>query len=40
MADFVEVARLNEFPPGASTCVSAAGKKVALLNVKGLGVKT
>jgi nitrite reductase/ring-hydroxylating ferredoxin subunit len=35
MADFVEVARLDEVPPRASAVVSVAGKNVALFNVDG-----
>jgi nitrite reductase/ring-hydroxylating ferredoxin subunit len=35
MADFIEAARLNELPPGTGTCVTVAGKDVALFNVEG-----
>ena len=35
MADFMEVARLDELPPGSGICVTAAGKEVALFNVEG-----
>ncbi|HAB19379.1 MAG TPA: Rieske 2Fe-2S domain-containing protein [Verrucomicrobiota bacterium] len=33
MADFVEVAKLEEVPPGRSTSVTAAGKDIALFHV-------
>jgi nitrite reductase/ring-hydroxylating ferredoxin subunit len=35
MADFIEAARLDELPPGTGTCVTIAGKDVALFNVEG-----
>jgi nitrite reductase/ring-hydroxylating ferredoxin subunit len=35
MADFIEVARLDELPPGCDTVVTAGGKGVALFNVDG-----
>jgi nitrite reductase/ring-hydroxylating ferredoxin subunit len=35
MADFIEVARLDEVPPGNGTVVTVAGKDVALFNVDG-----
>jgi nitrite reductase/ring-hydroxylating ferredoxin subunit len=35
MADFIEAARLDELPPGRGTCVTIAGKDVALFNVEG-----
>jgi nitrite reductase/ring-hydroxylating ferredoxin subunit len=35
MADFVEVARLDEIPTGTGTVVTVAGKDVALFNVDG-----
>jgi nitrite reductase/ring-hydroxylating ferredoxin subunit len=35
MADFIEAARLDELPPGTGTCVTVAGKDVALFNVEG-----
>ena len=35
MAEFIEVARLDELPPGKGTVVTVAGKDVALFNVEG-----
>lgn len=35
MAEFVEVARLEEVPPGQSTTVVVSGKNIALFNVDG-----
>jgi nitrite reductase/ring-hydroxylating ferredoxin subunit len=35
MADFVEAACLADIPPGTGTCVTVAGKDVALFNVDG-----
>jgi len=35
MADFIEAARLDELPPGTGTCVTVAGKDIALFNVEG-----
>ena len=35
MADFIEAARLDELPSGTGTCVTIAGKDVALFNVEG-----
>ena len=35
MSDFIEVARLDEVPPGRGTTVTVAGKDVALFNVDG-----
>jgi 3-phenylpropionate/trans-cinnamate dioxygenase ferredoxin subunit len=35
MAEFVEVMRLEELPPGKGTMVTVAGKDVALFNVDG-----
>jgi nitrite reductase/ring-hydroxylating ferredoxin subunit len=35
MADFVEVMRLEELPPGKGTTVTVGGKDVALFNVDG-----
>jgi nitrite reductase/ring-hydroxylating ferredoxin subunit len=35
MADFIEVARLDDIPPGTGTCVTVGGKDVALFNVEG-----
>jgi 3-phenylpropionate/trans-cinnamate dioxygenase ferredoxin subunit len=35
MAEFVEVIRLPELPPGKGTTVTVAGKDVALFNVDG-----
>jgi nitrite reductase/ring-hydroxylating ferredoxin subunit len=35
MADFSEVARLDEVPPGSGAVVTVAGKDVALFNVDG-----
>jgi nitrite reductase/ring-hydroxylating ferredoxin subunit len=36
MADFVEVAKLEEVPPGRSTTITVAGKDIALFNVDGI----
>lgn len=35
MADFIEALRLDELPPGGGTCVTVAGKDIALFNVDG-----
>jgi nitrite reductase/ring-hydroxylating ferredoxin subunit len=35
MAEFVEMMRLEELPPGKGTTVTVAGKDVALFNVDG-----
>jgi nitrite reductase/ring-hydroxylating ferredoxin subunit len=35
MTDFIEAARLDELPPGTGTCVTVAGKDIALFNVEG-----
>ena len=35
MAEFVEMMRLEELPPGKSTTVTVAGKDMALFNVNG-----
>ncbi len=35
MAEYIEAARLDELPPGTGTCVTVAGKEVALFNVDG-----
>ncbi len=35
MSDFVEVAKLQEIPPGTATTVTVAGKDIALFNVDG-----
>jgi 3-phenylpropionate/trans-cinnamate dioxygenase ferredoxin subunit len=35
MAEFVEVMRLEQLPPGKGTTVTVAGKDVALFNVDG-----
>jgi nitrite reductase/ring-hydroxylating ferredoxin subunit len=35
MADFIEVAGVDELPPGTGTTVNVAGKDVALFNVDG-----
>lgn len=35
MADFVEVARVDQVPPGTSAVVTVVGKDVALFNVDG-----
>ena len=35
MTNFVEALRLEELPPGRGTCVTIAGKDVALFNVDG-----
>jgi nitrite reductase/ring-hydroxylating ferredoxin subunit len=35
VADFIEAARLDDIPPGTGTCVTVAGKDVALFNVDG-----
>ena len=35
MAEFIEVARLDELPPGTGTVVTIADKDVALFNVQG-----
>ena len=35
MANFVEAGRVSEIPPGRGTCVTVAGKPVALFNVDG-----
>jgi len=35
MSDFVEVAQLDQIPPGTSSVVEAGGKRVALFNVDG-----
>ena len=34
MANFVEAARVDELPPGKGTCVTVAGKDIALFNVE------
>jgi len=36
MADYVEVANLEQVPPGKGTVVTIAGKNVALFNVDGM----
>src|SRR5262245_31683002 len=36
MAEFVEVLREEELPPGRGTTVTAAGKDIALFNVDGV----
>jgi nitrite reductase/ring-hydroxylating ferredoxin subunit len=35
MADFVEVARLEQVPPGTGNCFTVGGKELALFNVDG-----
>ena len=35
MSDFVEVAQLDEVPPGTGNCFTVAGKDIALFNVDG-----
>jgi 3-phenylpropionate/trans-cinnamate dioxygenase ferredoxin subunit len=35
MAEFIEVLREEELPPGRGTCVTVAGKDIALFNVDG-----
>jgi nitrite reductase/ring-hydroxylating ferredoxin subunit len=35
MNNFIEALRLEELPPGTGTCVTVAGKDVALFNVDG-----
>ena len=35
MPEFIEAAKLEEIPPGASTTVTLAGKAIALFNVDG-----
>jgi len=35
MADYVEVAKLEDLPPGTGTSVTAQGKAVAVFNVDG-----
>ena len=35
MDDFVEVARLDQVPPGAGSCFTVASKEVAVFNVAG-----
>jgi nitrite reductase/ring-hydroxylating ferredoxin subunit len=35
MADFIEVAGVDELPPGTGTTVTVAGKDVALFNMDG-----
>lgn len=35
MHDFIEAARFDELPPGTGTCVTIAGREVALFNVDG-----
>ncbi len=35
MADFIEAARLDDLPLGTGTCVTVAGREVALFNVDG-----
>jgi nitrite reductase/ring-hydroxylating ferredoxin subunit len=35
MAEFVEVAKLDQLPPGTGTSVTVAGKAIALFNVDG-----
>ena len=35
MADFIEVAGVEELPPGTGTSITVAGKEVALFNVDG-----
>ena len=35
MADFIEVARMDQIPPGTRTMVTTSGKDIALFNVDG-----
>jgi nitrite reductase/ring-hydroxylating ferredoxin subunit len=35
MAEFIEVLREEELPPGSGTCVTAAGRRIAVFNVDG-----
>jgi nitrite reductase/ring-hydroxylating ferredoxin subunit len=35
MAEFVEVARLDQVPPGSGTSFTVAGKEVAIFNLDG-----
>ena len=35
MAEFVEVASLDQLPPGTGTTATVAGKQIALFNVEG-----
>jgi 3-phenylpropionate/trans-cinnamate dioxygenase ferredoxin subunit len=35
MANFIEAARFDELPPGTGTCVTVAGREVALFNIEG-----
>lgn len=35
MADFVEVAKVDEIPPGTATVVEVGGVEIALVNVNG-----
>jgi nitrite reductase/ring-hydroxylating ferredoxin subunit len=35
MADYIEVANLNQLPPGRNMAVSVEGKEIALFNVDG-----
>ncbi len=35
VAEFLDVAALNQVPPGTGNCVTVAGKDVALFNVDG-----
>lgn len=35
MADFVEVARAEQLPPGTGTCFTVAGRTIAVFNVDG-----
>jgi len=35
MANYIEVANLNQLPPGRNTAVSVDGKEIALFNVGG-----
>src|SRR5215510_3976402 len=35
MAEYIEVLRVEELPPGRGTCVTVAGKDIALFNVDG-----
>jgi len=34
--NYIEAAKLDDLPPGRSTCVTVAGKDVALFNVDGV----
>jgi nitrite reductase/ring-hydroxylating ferredoxin subunit len=35
MTKFIEAARFDDLPPGTGTCVTVAGRRVALFNVDG-----